>query len=43
VVKNVDSTTAPAGVDYEGQGLTFFVLVQLTPKTPIAVPKINVD
>lgn len=42
-VKNVDSTTAPAGVDYEGQGLTFFVLVQLTPKTPIAVPKINVD
>jgi hypothetical protein len=43
VVKNVDSTTAPAGVDYEGQGLTFFVVVQLAPKTPIAVPKIDVD
>lgn len=42
-VKNVDSNTIPAGVDYEGQGLTFFVIVQLTPKTPIAVPKIDVD
>ena len=42
-VKNVDSNTVPAGVDYEGQGLTFFVIVQLTPKTPIAVPKIDVD
>ena len=43
VVKNVGPTTAPAGVDYEGQGLTFFVIVKLTPKTPIAVPRIGVD
>lgn len=42
-IKNVGPTTAPAGVDYEGQGLTFFVIVGLTPKTPIAVPKIDVD
>jgi hypothetical protein len=42
-IKNVGPTTVPAGVDYEGQGFTFFVLVQLTPKTPIAVPKIDVD
>jgi hypothetical protein len=43
VVKNVGPTSAPAGVDYEGQGFTFYVLVHLTPKTPIAVPKIDVD
>jgi|SRR5882672_747861 len=43
VVKHLDPNAVPAGVYYEGQGLTFFVLVQLTPKTPIAVPKIDVD
>ena len=42
-IKNIGPTSVPAGVDYEGQGLTFFVVVQLTPKTPIAVPKIDVD
>ena len=41
-VKKVGPTTFPAGVDYEGKGLTFEVLVQLTPKTPIAVPTITV-
>jgi hypothetical protein len=40
--KKVSPTTAPAGVDYEGQGLTFEVLVQLTPKTPIALPTVTV-
>ena len=42
-IKNIGPTSVPAGVDYEGQGLTFFVIVQLTPKTPIAVPKFDVD
>jgi hypothetical protein len=42
-VKKLTPTTAPQGVDHEGQGLTFEVIVQQTPKQPIAVPQISVD
>jgi hypothetical protein len=41
-INAIGPTTAPAGVDYEGQGLTFEVIVQQTPKNPISVPKISV-
>jgi hypothetical protein len=42
-IKKLTPTTAPQGVDYEGQGLTFEVITQQTPGTPIAVPKFNVN
>jgi hypothetical protein len=42
-VKKLTPTTAPQGVDYEGQGLTFEVITKQPAQTPIAVPKINVN
>ena len=33
----------PPGTDKQGQGLTFFVITQQTPGTPVSVPKIGLN
>jgi hypothetical protein len=40
-VKVIAPGTVPQGPDYTGAGLTFEVVVQQTPGTPIAVPTIS--
>jgi hypothetical protein len=42
-ISNIGPTTVPQGPDYEGAGLTFFVVLQQNSETPIAAPKIGVN
>ena len=42
-INKLGPATAPAGVDYEGQGLTFEVITQQPLQVPITVPKFTIN